>query len=89
MDSQPSSPYIPPAVAKKSERNALRNEKLQKKIEEKEKEISEMYDRYTRSREIIIENLGRMEIKHHSAMSQKKITVTRWKTLLESYKKTD
>jgi hypothetical protein len=88
MDSQPSSPYIPPAAAKKAERNALRNEKLQKKIEEKEQEITAAYESYARSREIIIENLRRMEIKHQSAIAQKKLTVDKWKTLLESYKKT-
>jgi molecular chaperone GrpE (heat shock protein) len=88
MDSQPSSPYVPPAAAKRAERNALRDEKLRDKIAKKEQEISETYDSYTRSREIIIENLRRMEIKHQSAIAQKKLTVDKWKTLLESYKKT-
>lgn len=79
MDSQPSSPYVPPA-------KLSRDEKLQYKISVKEKDIQDAYAKYERSREIIIENLRRMEIKHQSAIAQKKITLAKWKTLLDSYK---
>lgn len=88
MDSQPTTPPPSPTPAKLSrqEKRKLREEKLRKRIHDKEDSITEQYNKFLRAKEIMIDNINRMEMRHNSIIAHRKNVVARWKALLETYK---